>query len=315
MSGKLFKPEQPEIVVHSGDHYYQAIARLNSCQSIAASQGILLDIHIDPRIPVQVCMEAELVEETLVPLISQAIEHTPWSRLDIAFSLCNVIGSEFEVEMNIWGNGCRLRQYENIPYSVMQQNPIANSTSTDNGIPRTVRQQTGNYQLQHLAITRFKVQRNSERSFSWQVTGPSHEATLLLSNDQALGKRVETHLDRHHIITSHADSLTKACRTIVNNVDEMKYTTVLVDSRLGDKTLSKYASLLRDAASPGTRFILLTHNAINHSLIRKYHAAGYFAIVNLESKTELANAMYASAIFNATGSAGKKCSTPCAHTN
>ena len=313
MSGKLFKPEQPEIVVHSGDHYYQTIARLNSYQSIAASHGILLDIHIDPRIPVQVCMEAELVEETLVPLISQAIEHTPWSQLDIAFSLCNVIGSEFEVEMNIWGNGCQLRQYENIPYRVMQQNPITNNT--DNGKPRNVRQQTGNYQLQHLAITRFKVQRNSERLFSWQVTDPSHEATLLLSNDQALGKRVEAHLDRHHIITSHADSLTKACRTIVNNVDEMKYTTVLVDARLGDKTLSKYASLLRDTASPGTRFILLTHNAINHSLIRKYHAAGYFAIVNLESKTELANAMYASAIFNATGSAGKKCSTPGAHTN
>jgi hypothetical protein len=313
MSGKLFKPEQPEIVVHSGNHYYQTIARLNSCQSVAASHGILLDIHIDPRISVQVCMEAELVEETLVPLISQAIEHTPWSRLDIAFSLCNVIGSEFEVEMNIWGNGCRLRQYENITYRVMQQNPITNST--DNGIPRTVRQQTGKYQLQHLATTRFKVQRNSERSFSWQVTDPAHEATLLLSNDQALRKRVEAHLERHHIITSHADSLTKACRTIVNNVDEMKYTTVLVDARLGDKTLSKYASLLRDVASPGTRFILLTHNAINHSLIRKYHAAGYFAIVNLESKTELANAMYASAIFNATDSAGKKCSTSGAHTN
>lgn len=307
MSGKLFKPEQPEIVSNSGDHYYQTIARLVSCQPIAASHGILLDVHIDPRIPAQVCTETELVQKTLLPLITQAIEHTPWSRLDISFQLCNVIDSEYHVQMNIWGNGCRLRQYENIPHRVIQQNPIANSNDADKGVSRTAQQKSGNYESLRLATSRFKVQSNAEQPFSWRVTDPLHEATLLLTNNPVLGKQVDIHLDRHHIIISHADSLTKACRTIVNNVDEMKYTTVLVDARLGDKTLNKYSSLLRDAASPGTRFILLTHNAINQSLIRKYHAAGYFAVVNLESETELANAMYASAMFYATGSAVKKC--------
>ena len=303
MSGKLFIPEQPEIVSNSGDHYYQTIATLVSCQPIAVSHGILLDIHIDPRIPAQAHMEAELVEKTLLPLITQAIEHTPWSRFDISFHLIKVFDSEYQVQMNIWGNGCRLRQYENMPHGVMQQNPIANSNGADKYISHTTQQKNGNYESLHLARSRFKVQRNSEQLFSWQVTDPLHEATLLLSNDQALGKRVDALLDSYHIITSHADSLTMACRTIVNNVHEMKYRTVLVDARHGDKTLNKYSSLLRDAASPGTRFILLTHNAINHSLIRKYHAAGYFAVVNLESETELANAMYASAMFYATRTA------------
>ena len=315
MSGKLFKPEKPEIVSISDDRYYQTIARLNSCQSIAASHGILLDVHIDPRIPAPVRMEAELVEKRLLPLITQAIEYTPWSRLDISFSLCNVFDSQNNVEMNIWGNGCRLRQYENNHHKIIQQNPIAKNNGADHGISRTVRKMSNNYESHHIATSRFKIQRNPERSFSWRAPYPPHEATLLLSNDYEMGKRVDAFLNKHHIIISHADSLTNACRTIVNNVHKTKYTSVLVDARLGDKTLNKYASLLRDAASPGTRFILLTHNAINHSLIRKYHAAGYFAIVNLESKTELANAMYASAIFSATGSAGKKCSTSGANMN
>lgn len=305
MSGNLLKPEQPETVSNSGDHYYQTIARLVSCKPLAASQGILLDVHIDPCIPAQVCMDADLIDKTLLPLIYQAIEHTPWSRLDISFHLIKVFDSEYHVQMNIWGNGCRLRQYENIPHRVTQQNPIANSNGTGNSTPRAVRQKSGHYESLHLATSRFTAQRNTALPFSWQVTDPLQEATLLLSNDQALAKRVDTHLARHHIITSHADSLTKACRTLVNDVHEMKYTTVLVDARHGDKTLNKYSSLLRDAASPGTKFILLTYNAINHSLIRKYHAAGYFAVVNLESETELANAMYASVMFSVAGSSVK----------
>lgn len=307
MPGRQFKPEHPEAVLNNGDYYYQTIAKLLSLQPIAASQGVLLDIHIDPRIPAQVRVETELAQKTLLPLLTQTIEHDPWSRLDISFQLIKMIGSQFHIEMNIRGNGSPLRQYGNNHRMIRQQNPITNSSDTDIGIPRTVRQRSGTYSPHLLAKSRFKVQSNSEQSFLWQVNDPAHEATLLLSDDRALAKRVDADLNHHHIMTSQADSLMKACRTIATSNHEMTYMTVLVDARLGDKTLNKYSPLLQDVASPGTKFILLTHNEINHSLIQKYHAAGYFAVVNLESETELANTIYASTLLYATGSTVKKC--------
>jgi len=88
---------------------------------------------------------------------------------------------------------------------------------------------------------------------------------------------------------------------IVANKDKLTYTAILVDAQLGNLTLNKYSALLRNVASKDTKFILLTHNEINKNLIRKYHAAGYFAIVNLESEAELVNAMYASSLLNTSG--------------
>lgn len=307
MPGRQLKPEHPEAVLNNGDDFYQSIAKLLSFQPIAASQGILLDIHIDPRIPAQAHIGNKLARKTLLPILTQTIEHEPWSRLDISFQLIKVISSQYHVEMNIRGNGCPLRQYGNNHNIIMQHNSAANSNDSDIFMPRTAWKNSGNSGPHLLATSRFKVQSNSEQSFVWQVNDPSHEATLVLSDDPALGKRVDADLNRYHIMTSQADSLTNACRTIVSNNHKMTYTTILVDAQIGDKTLNKYSPLLHDVASPGTKFILLTHNEINHSLIQKYHTAGYFAVVNLESETELANAIYASTQLYATGTTAKKC--------
>lgn len=301
MPDRHIKATQSEVITNTGNHYYQVIASLISVKPIAASKGISLEIHIDPRIPVLSRIESKIVRQTLLPLVHQIIEESPWSRLNVSFQLCNIRDSRYYVDMTVWGNGCPLRRHEKNNSTLIQQATILNNKYKNTAKSSASRQMNGLYRQQHLATSRFEVVSSKDHTFSWQVPEPVHEAAVILSADLTLIKRIDKYLDQNQILTSHADSLTNACRMIVANNDKLTYTAILVDAQLGNLTLNKYSALLRNVASKDTKFILLTHNEINKNLIRKYQAAGYFAIVNLESETELVNAMYASSLLNTSG--------------
>jgi len=301
MPDRHIKATQSEVITNTGNHYYQVIASLISVQPIAASKGISLNIHIDPRIPVLSRIESKIVQQTILPLVHQIIEENPWSRLNVSFQLSNIRDSRYYIDMTVWGNGCPLRRREKNNSTLMQQATILANKNKSTGKSSASRQMNGLYRQQHIATSRFEVVSSKDHTFSWQVHEPVHEAAVILSTDLTLIKRIDKYLDQNQILTSYAGSLTNACRMIVANKDKFTYTAILVDAQLGNLTLNKYSSLLRNVASKDTKFILLTHNEINKNLIRKYHAAGYFAIVNLESEAELVNAMYASSLLNTSG--------------